>query len=115
MSPFYHREDISAVQPAYEHISGKHARDQLVGAVVTFRAISGLTAEWLQRIVDCHVARNSAVSNDMPEMSDCPLVPKGISAKVSSSAEGFAVTIESQDPSTAKEVLRRAQSLKNPG
>jgi hypothetical protein len=112
ISPFYHREDISSVQPAIAHKSGKQAVDQVVGAVVVFRAVPGLTAEWLQRIVDCHVARNNALGNDMPEMSYCPLVPKGITAKVSSTGDGFAVTIESQDPDTAKEVLRRAQGLK---
>jgi hypothetical protein len=112
ISPFYHREDIATVAPATLHISGKQAHDEVDGAVVTFRAVPGLTAEWLQRIVDCHVARNNALGNDMPEMSYCPLVPKGITAKVSSTGNGFAVTIESQDPNTAQEVLRRAQALK---
>jgi hypothetical protein len=74
-----------------------------------------LTSEWLQRIVDCHLARNNALGNDMPEMAYCPLVPKGISAKVSSTGDGFAVTIESNDSNTSKEVLRRAEALKNPG
>jgi hypothetical protein len=101
------------VQPAVLHLTGKQAHDEVVGAVVVFRAVPGLTAEWLQRIVDCHVARNNALGNDMPEMSYCPLVPKGITAKVSSTGDGFAVTIESQDPNTAKEVLRRAQGLKS--
>jgi hypothetical protein len=45
-------------------------------------------------------------------MPYCPLVPKGITAKVESTGNGFAVRIESQDPNTAQEVLRRAQALK---
>lgn len=115
MSPFYHREDITSVQPAMAPSPrGKGTPDHLTGAVVTFRAVPGLTAEWLQRIVDCHVARNNALGNDVPEMAYCPLVPKGVTAKVSSTGDGFAVTIESQDPNTAKEVLRRAQALKSP-
>jgi hypothetical protein len=114
MSPFYHREDISSVQPAVTHVTGgKQPRDQITGAVVVFRAVPGLTAEWLQRIVDCHIARNNALGNDVPEMPYCPLVPKGITAKVTSTGDGFAVTIESQNPETAKEVLRRAQALKS--
>jgi hypothetical protein len=119
ISPFYHREDITGVQPditgvgpATEHRSGKQPADTVVGAVVSFRAVPGLTVEWLQRIVDCHIARNNALGNDMPEMPYCPLVPKGISAKVSSTGDGFAVTIESHDQAIAKEVLRRAQALK---
>jgi hypothetical protein len=116
MSPFNHREDITGVQPAYAPSPrGKGDPGHLTGAVITFRAVPMLTAEWLQRIVDCHVARNNALGNDMPEMAYCPLVPKGVMAKVSSTGDGFAVTIESQDPNTSKEVLRRAQALKNPG
>jgi hypothetical protein len=112
ISPFYHREDITSVQPAVVSKTGKERGEQVVGAVVVFRAVPGLTAEWLQRIVECHIARNNALGNDLPEMPYCPLVPKGITAKVSSTGDGFAVTIESQDPNTAKEVLRRAQALK---
>jgi hypothetical protein len=115
MSPFYHREDIARVEPAIEHTTGKNAHDQAVGAVVVFRAVPGMTAEWLQRLVDCHVARNNALGNDVPEMPYCPLVPKGVTAKVSSTGDGFAVRIESRDPETAKEVLRRAQALKTAG
>jgi hypothetical protein len=112
ISPFYHRDDIASVAPAVRHVSGKQTHEEVDGAVVVFRAVPGLTAEWLQRIVDCHIARNNALGNDVPEMPYCPLVPKGITAKVTSTGDGFAVTIESQDVSTAKEVLRRAQALK---
>jgi hypothetical protein len=114
-SPFSHREDITSVQPAYAHVSGKQAGDHLAGASVVFRAVPGMTPEWLQRVVDCHLARNNALGNDVREMSYCPLVPKGVTAKVSSAGDGFAVTIESPDSGTAQEVLRRAQALKNPG
>jgi hypothetical protein len=113
ISPFYHREDITSVQPANRPSPhGKGAPPYLTGASVTFRAVPGLTAEWLQRVVNCHIARNNALGNDVPEMPYCPLVPKGVAAKVSSTGDGFVVTIESQDPSSAQEILRRAQALK---
>lgn len=114
ISPFDHREDISGVSAATELVppSGKSQHSQLVGATVTFRAVPGLTAEWLQRIVDCHIARNAALGNELPEMPYCPLVPKGVSARVSSTGNGFAVTIQSSDSRTAEEILRRAQSLR---
>lgn len=61
----------------------------------------------------------TALANDLERRSDgsalAPILAKGITAKVSSAGGGFAVTIESQDPNTAQEVLRRAQALKNPG
>jgi hypothetical protein len=81
------------------------------GADIIFRAVPGMTAEWLQRIVDCHLARASAVGHDMPEMSYCPLVLKNVTAKVTSTGSGFAVAVTSEDPETVKEIIRRANAL----
>jgi hypothetical protein len=113
VSPFDHKEDITGVAPLTDVAHhGKHEGSNTVGATVTFRAVPGLTAEWFQRIVECHVARNNALGNNVPEMAYCPLVPKGVTAKVTSAGNGFSVDIRSDDPETAKEVLRRAQALK---
>lgn len=50
MSPFVHREDIASVAPLTEPGEGlKLPTTELRGAVVTFRAIPGMTAEWVQR------------------------------------------------------------------
>src|SRR5579859_8138955 len=57
MSPFDHREDITGVTayntPAQGGAERKQGVTKLQGAVVTFRAVPGMTAEWLQRVVDC--------------------------------------------------------------
>jgi hypothetical protein len=112
MSPFDRREDVTNVAPYKAATSGgKQQTDKLRGAVVTFRAVQGMTGEWLQRIVDCHVARNAALGNEMPEMASCPLNVKGAKAKVSSTGNGFAVTVESDDPASAQEILKRSQTL----
>jgi hypothetical protein len=115
MSPFDHREDISGVAPYKVPTPGaagvKQQATKLQGAVVTFRAVPGMTAEWLQRVVDCHVARNAAMGFNMPEMAICPLAVKGAKGKVASTGNGFAVTVESDDSSSAQEILRRSQAL----
>ncbi len=113
MSPFYHREDISSVTPlqTYAGGTGKQRVVKANGATVVFRALPGLTAEWLQREVDCHIARASSMGHNMSEMSYCPLMLKGVTAKVSSTGSGFAVEVSSEDSTTAKEILRRAQAL----
>lgn len=112
MSPFVHREDIAGVTPLTEPGGNlKLPTTEVKGAVVTFRAIPGMTAEWLQRLVDCHVARNAALGHAVPEMPDCPLVPKGVSARVSSTGDGFSVTIQADNPAGAREVLARAERL----
>lgn len=112
-SPFYHREDIASVKPHVVdvRIGSRQLTKKANGADIVFSAVPGLTAEWLQRIVDCHVARASAVGHDMPEMNYCPLVLKNVSAKVSSTGTGFVVAVTSDDPETAKEILRRADAL----
>jgi hypothetical protein len=111
MSPFAHRDDITAVQPATVHISGKQPRDANVGAIVMFRAVPGMTAEWLQRVVDCHLARNAALGHEVPEMPYCPLVPNYTTATVTSEGDGFAVFIASTNADSAREIGKRASTL----
>lgn len=118
ISPFFHREDIVRVEP--ETAGGSRAGSgagkdlpsrAVVGATVYFRAVEGLTAEWLQRTINCHLARNAVLGHDVPEMDYCPLVPKGVTATVSPSGDTLAVTIVAQDPNSSAEVLRRANAL----
>lgn len=111
-SPFAHTSDIRSVTKL-EQRSATYEDTQPSdnGATVVIRAAPGLTAEWLQRILNCHLARNAAVGHDMPEMPYCPLVPRGVQASVRSVGDGFAVDVTSKDPATAAEIWRRAQHL----
>lgn len=111
-SPFDHREDIASVDRLSSPPQGKGGMRYFEGAVVVFRAVPGMTAEWLQRLVDCHVARNAALGHDVPEMSSCPLVPKGAHATVTATSGGFAVAIRGDDEATSREILRRAEALR---
>ena len=112
VSPFYHREDISSVEPVEREVKrGKQSSSVVAGATVTFRAVPGLTAEWLQHEVNCHLARAASVGFNMPEMSYCPLELKGAKATVHSAGDRLAVTVESEDADTAKEILTRSQAL----
>lgn len=113
MSPFAHGEDIASVQPLTMRSGGGKSgpSGRMAGALVVVRAVPGMTAQWLQRVIDCHVARNGALGHDVPEMPYCPLVPNGITASVTPTETGFAVAIQADDPAMAQEVLRRAQGL----
>lgn len=113
VSPFYHREDIESVTPLMEELkSGKSVTKKEVGSTIVFRAVPGLTAEWLQRVVDCHLARAAAMGHEMPEMSYCPLELKGVKAKVTSTGSGFAVNVSSDDAVTVAEISKRSLALK---
>ncbi len=115
MSPFEHRDDIASVTPLIERVaSARQVLSRTAGVVVTFRAVPGLTAEWLQRVVNCHLARNAALGHQVPEMPDCPLVPNGVSATVTSTGDGFAVAIRAEEEGALEEVQRRARALATP-
>ena len=112
MSPFMHVEDITSVGPLVEKsAAGRAIIERTVGARIVFRAVPGLTAEWLQRVVTCHIARSAALGHVAPSMPDCPLVPKGVQARVVSTGAGFAVEIRSNDEKVAAEILARARRL----
>ena len=110
ISPFARREDIVSVEVLTETpVSRPTPRTE--GAVVVFRAVPGLTSEWLQRLVDCHLARNAALGHDLSEMPYCPLVPKDVTAQVTPVRAGLAVTVRSDDPESALEIAHRAKEL----
>jgi hypothetical protein len=114
MSPFEHRESIVSVAPLVLSESDARANtpaERLLGARIKFRALPGLTAEWLQRVVNCHLARNAVLGHIEPRMADCPLVPAGVEARVSSAGDGFEIAVRANHPAIAREVLSRAQRL----
>jgi len=116
-SPFEHTADIVRVEPYSqdENVGDVGVpRTREAGATVVFRAVPGMTAEWLQRLVECHLARNAALGHLVPEMPDCPLVPRGVAAHARSVGNGFAVDIEAADPDTVREILARSQRLVAP-
>jgi hypothetical protein len=115
MSPFAHAEDIASVEPLKAQIAtqgGPETGDD-VGATITFRAVPGLSAPWLRRIIDCHLARNAALGHELAsaEMPYCPLTLNGVGAGVREAGSGFAVDVRAADSATAKEIWRRAQRL----
>ena len=112
-SPFYHQEDILSVEAAEEKPADVYGvgAARTTGATIVFRTVPGLTLEWFQHEVNCHIARASAAGHEMPEMSYCPLVLKGVSATVSSKGDGFAVRVTSDDKQTAQEILQRSRAL----
>lgn len=130
LSPFHHREDITAVQgieagvEAGDVYAGRGIRivdiqqiekevlggGGLQGARVTFRAVPGMTREWLQRVADCHLARNALIG-DEAAMSFCPLAVPHATATVASTGRGFAVDVTSDDAASVREIIKRASAL----
>jgi hypothetical protein len=82
------------------------------GARLLLRAQPGITAEWLQRIAECHMSQVATSSPSM--LTASPLDVKGALVSVQSAGDGFAVDITSADRKIAREILRRAKSLAPP-
>lgn len=117
-SPFAHRSDVRSAQALSESPPNRPNKatafpSRLVGAQIVFDAVPGMTAEWLQRVVDCHLARNAAIGHTRAteDMPYCPLTLAGVHASVSSNGNGFVIAVTADEPATAKEILRRAGLL----
>jgi hypothetical protein len=85
---------------------GKLTIDRVDGASVYVAAEPGLTAQWLERTLEHHVAAMRDSS-----MDGCPLAVEGISVSVSPASKGFWVTIHARDAQHGKLVAERAESL----
>lgn len=109
ISPFYHREDIVSARPFAEGMGLGGQRT--VGAEVVFAALPAMTAEWLQRVVDCHLARNAVIADVQKTMTYCPLAVPHVKATVRSLGSSFAVDITSSDETSVKEIVTRANAL----
>lgn len=107
ISPFEHREEISRVDLVDTNVPERRTR----GVRVVFRAVPGLSAERMQRLVDCHTARNAALGHDMPDMPFCPLVLRGVEAQVVRAGSDLGVEVTSSDPSVVHEIIRRGLAL----
>lgn len=112
MSPLAHREEIAEVNPlAVDVTSGRVTSRRVVGVSMVIRAVPGLTAEWLQRLVDCHLARSAVLGASVAEMRDCPLAVPTATARVASTGSGFAVMIRAEDEGSVAEIRGRAERL----
>ena len=81
----------------------------LRGAVIKFRPVPGLTRSSLQRIIDCHLARNASLG--YPAQVPCPLALKGVSDVVKDSGNALVVEVTSPDLGVAREIVSRAERL----
>ena len=108
MSPFRHREEITSVTEITR--PEQRGTAEPYGARAVFRAVPGLTEQWLQRIVDCHMARAAALGYEVPGMEYCPLTLKNVTAVITPAGDGFAIDVTTSDYAVSREVLRRMRA-----
>ena len=103
-SPFSHRDDIVRVEPL-------RAGNQARGARVVFRAVRGLSADWMQKAITCHQARAAALGYPPQAMSYDPLMAAPTRTTVEQRGEEIVVTVTASRDDEAAAVLGRAQAL----
>lgn len=113
-APFARPEEITSVRPLLVEVYPRDdnpPRYELGGAVVTLRANPGVTAEWLQRLVNCDLARGGALAQSVSGVPSSPLAFQGASAYVHSTGDGFAIEISSDERRIARQILASAARL----
>ncbi|MET0592075.1 MAG: hypothetical protein ABW133_05210 [Polyangiaceae bacterium] len=101
------RRDVDSVRIARERTNTKPFLERTVGADVHVRATSGLTAQWLTRLLQCHALRDE--SGAACGSAPCPLAAGRIAIDVSPTGSGFFISIRSTDVDVAREIARRSQ------
>jgi hypothetical protein len=110
-SVFDHYDDILRVEPLRGGVSRYLQDPWSEGVIVTFKPLPGLTATWLQHVVDCQIARNAVLGNIVTDLEQCLLVPRGVRASVAETPEGLTITVRAGDRATAEDLFRRADAL----
>jgi hypothetical protein len=93
------RTRTDRVERIYEAPSPK-APPRTAGAVVYVQATRQMTAQWLNRVIQCSAAG--------PARDRSPVALAGARGEVSPTATGFAVAVRSNDAVVAEEIVRRA-------
>jgi hypothetical protein len=107
--PFARRDRIVGVEELEERANTKVAPHP-VGAAVYVRAAPGMTQQWLDRVIECHLAHRAATGAVAAGADASPFVPDA-QVSVSSRATSFRVAITSKDLDTARSVIAKAERL----
>ena len=104
---------VDSVEPLYTTPSGKSGPEtRLYGAVIRIRASQGVTAEWLDRALECHGAR--LVLQHAPEdalVSDPFWLPgRMVDIDTASARDSFKVAVRGDTTDDAQEILIRANA-----
>jgi hypothetical protein len=81
------------------------------GAVVYMEAAPGLTQEWLGHLVECYQAKIATSGNALQARESCPLAEPESSYAVSSTGDGFAVSIRSPDQDVVQRIIEVSERL----
>ena len=106
---------VESVEASYSYVqSGNERLPHLRGAKLHLAPQPSLTAELLQRAVECHEAR--VVLGSAPALADDPYSLPGawVDVKAESTGDGFVISVLTDHQENAKQVLDRARRFAAP-
>jgi hypothetical protein len=122
LAPVLSGQAIESVEPLYTRLQGGKSGEgsRLFGAVVRVRAIQGMTAEWLDRALECHSARRvlGRIPETMTPNDPFWLPGRMVDIDAQSARDGFQVAVRGFSVDDAQEILIRANAFlasKQPG
>ena len=104
VSPFFHVHDVEKVELVAEDAAS-------ATYLISFSEVAGLNASAMQKLLDCHLARNAVLGHEVAEMEYCPLVPRDVEATVEPSESGLRVRIEVRGETSVAAVRDRVRQL----
>lgn len=110
---------IEAVEPLYGNIENVKVgpESELQGAMIRVRPVPGMTAEWLDRALECHSARRVLGKIAPNELPNDPfwLPGRTVDIDAESARDGFTVAVRGASPTDGREILERANAFRAAG
>jgi hypothetical protein len=101
---------VEDVTPLYSGGVSKTSSAKMVGASFYVRPAAGETAEWLNRAIECHSARQTADRSASPASASDPffLPDSVVSVRVHSAGDTFRIDVEGRSSVDARAIIARA-------
>jgi hypothetical protein len=113
LAPVLTGDATQGVHPLYSTVEGAKTghQEELRGATVVVAALPGMTAEWLDRALECHSAKEAL--GHVPPAPDDPFFLPGstVDIDVRSARDGFDIAISAFSSDDARQVLARANAF----
>jgi hypothetical protein len=106
-------KQIVSVEPLILPVAiGKQTYLREEGSKVTIVAAPGLTAQWLTRLAECHIARHASEGPEIDEGRPCPFAVGAVAVNVVEAPTSFVLSLRADgNAANAERVLRVSEAL----
>jgi hypothetical protein len=111
LEPIFSHRAVESAEPLYVRTSRGMSR--LAGAIIHLRAIQGMTAEWLDRALECRSAERvlGKIAENVSPNDPFWLPGRMVQIQTESAGHGFRVSVSGATSDDAQEILIRANAF----